>query len=331
MARALRALPGVTFEPHPEALFARAEIHGVAGVLWDAWRAAGVDVPDALRSRLDAVALARELDHEAHLALLAELDAALAADGVSAIALKGPLFARRYYAHPSARGTSDVDLLVDETRLEAALALLARIGYELVDSPHAVERFRREHHHLHLQRSGAPDLELHFQAHRGFGGTLGADALVARSASATGFHALRVASAEDELVYLVVHAASHRFGRLGWLYDLKLVVERISDDQIARAARRASEWRFARVAALAAALLVDVLGVSEERVAPFGELDAVRAQLAFAIVGEPRAALLRSATRFAYTTMLADSVAASLRYARTSSFAHARRLLGLDR
>ena len=84
-------------------MFARAELHGVAGVIWDAWKANGVSVEPDLAAKLEARAIARELDQEAHLAMLRTIDGVLP---VRAISLKGPLFAARYYARPSSRGTT---------------------------------------------------------------------------------------------------------------------------------------------------------------------------------------------------------------------------------
>lgn len=334
VAEALRALPAVGggvaasgAGQRQRAILARAELHGVAGVLWDAWKAAGVPVDADLAMRAEAGAIARELDHEGHLAMLRQIDAHLS---VPATVLKGPLFARRYYAHPSARGTSDIDLLVDESQLERVIASLAPLGYTVFDSHDEVAWSRREHHHLHLTRPRSPDLELHFHAHRGFGVTLRSDTLTERRVGVDGFARLCVPAAEDELVFLAVHAASHRFGRLSWLYDMRLVVERMTDEQLALVARRAKAWGVSRVLALTGELLVEVLGVSPSRVRPLGALSVGRRPLVRAVVAEPRSGVLRSATRFAYTTMLADSMVASVRYARTSSFAHARRVLGLD-
>jgi hypothetical protein len=266
------------------------------------------------------------MDHDAHLATLRGIDAALT---VPAIALKGPLFAARYYRQPSARGTTDIDLLVAEGDLARAEASLAGVGYRLTDPPEAVARSLRRHHHLHLQRRGAPDLELHFHAYRGFGATLRTALLAERCVPVEGFAAIRVPCPEDELVYLAVHAASHRFGRLAWLYDLRLVLERMTPAAREVAARRAREWGVARPLALAGALLGEVLGVDRQVVRPLEALAPGREALLRAILAEPPTRLLRAATRFAYAVMLADSTSASLRYARSYSVDRTRELLGL--
>src|SRR4051812_25911757 len=113
LVEVLRALPilwpGARELSDVASLFERAELHGVAGVVHDAWVAAGEPLPGPLARKLDARRLARELDHGAHLAMLARIDGALAAHGLHAAVLKGPLFAERFYARPSTRATSDID------------------------------------------------------------------------------------------------------------------------------------------------------------------------------------------------------------------------------
>ncbi len=336
VADSLRALPGVQAgargagtAPARE-MFARAELHGVAGVIWDAWKATDTPIDRDLATKLETRALAREMDHGAHLETLRRIDDALAASGLSAVALKGPLFAARYYDRPSSRGTSDIDLLVAEGEVGRALEALAALDYRLADSPVEMAWSLREHHHLHLARSRSPDLELHFHAYRGFGVTLRTEKLAERSVAADGLHAIRVPSAEDELVYLAVHAASHRFGRLAWLHDVRLVVERLSPQALATAAERARAWGVGQALSLTGELLARVLGVPLLTVRPLGSLPRSRRALVHAVVGEPGTRVLSAATRFAYTTLLADSMSASLRYARHSSLGHARRILGLD-
>jgi hypothetical protein len=262
--------------------------------------------------------------------MLHRIDRALADQAIPALALKDPLFAARYYARSSARATTDIDLLIAKDDLERAIESLAVVGYRLMDSPATIAWSLREHHHLHLSCPHAPDLELHFHAYRGFGTTLRTEVLADTSVAIDGFRAIRVPSPEAELVYLAVHAAAHRFGRLTWLHDLRLVVERMSPAALEAAAANARAWGVARALALAGELLASVLGVDPQVVAPLGALAPRRRALVHAVVAEPRTRLMRAVTRFAYATMLADSGAASLRYARSYSVDRTRKLLGLD-
>lgn len=311
------------------ALFERAERHGIAGVVHEAWVEAGGSLPDAVARNLSARRVARDLDHEAHLALLRRVDRTLEARGLRAVVLKGPLFAERFYARPSTRATSDIDLLVTEGTLDAVAAALIGVGYEASQNPRE-QWYRREHHHVHLASPHALPLELHFHAYRGFGRTMRSEPLLARSIPLTdaALKALSVLAPEDEVVYLAVHAAAHRFVRLGWLYDLVLLLASMSDAALALARVRASELGYARPVAFAAELLRDVLGV--ERASLLGQLDAVRSPLVHGVAPEPTSAVLRSATRFVYTASLCDSPRAAASYAVRAVLDRTKTLFGAD-
>jgi hypothetical protein len=277
---------------------------------------------------LEARRVARELDHGAHLAMLRRVDESLRGSAVGAVVLKGPLFAERFYGRPSARATSDIDLLVDEAFLDDAARALAKVGYEASRDPSEL-RFRREHHHLHFHHAHALPLELHFHAYRGFGRIIYSKPLLERSRAPhdESLEVLRVLAPEDELVYLAVHAAAHRFVRLGWLYDMKLLIASMPDESIELARDRAREWGYARVVAFAAELLSRVLDVPRARL--LGHLGAVRSPLVHGVAPEPASPVLRSATRLVYTTSLCDSPGAAARYAASAALGHAKQLFGV--
>lgn len=306
-------------------LLEAAERHGVGGVVHGVLEARGL-VPDTMRGPLEQRRVARELDHAAHLATLRRLDAALFEARLDAVVLKGALFASRFYPQPSARATSDIDVLVAERDLDAATAALAGAGYAASRGPHAAW-WRAEHHHILLESPHGLPLELHFHAYRGFGAVLRSEPLLPRSSvvSSPPMSALRVLAAEDELVYLAVHAAAHRFVRIGWLYDLVLLMETMPDRSLERVARRAKELGFSRPLAFAAGLLVEHFGL--ERAALLGRLGGVRGSVAAAAVRPPAGALLRAATSFAYAASLCDSTAATARYVAHMSVDRAQRLV----
>jgi hypothetical protein len=164
----------------------------------------------------------------------------------------------------------------------------------------------------------------------GFGRILPSDPLLERSRPAPGrvLSSLRVLAPEDELVFLAVHAAVHRFFRLGWLYDLALLLRAMSEGEIALAAARARAWGFARATAFAISLTIELFGLPPRLLEPFIAVGAVRAQIARRTIGEPRNGAIRSATRLAFTAALCDDRAAAIRYAIQASRGHARRLLG---
>jgi len=303
----------------------------VPGIVYDVLvRSLGDSETDLeIGKRMSRARIARELDYSAHLGMLGRIEGALASAAIRGVVLKGALLAERYYPEPAARATTDIDLLVAESDLERAGHAIRAIDYRPSTDP-SEARFRREHHHLHFFHDEALPLELHFHAYRGFGRTLRGEPLVERSvpSGVDSLPTLRVLAPADELTFLAVHAAAHRFVRLGWLYDLRLVVDRMSDDEIACAARFARDAGFERPLSLAARLLVDVLGLDPARLESLGALDTIRAPLLRRLVGEPRGPIARSATRFAYTTALCDSPVSAFRYAKSASRDHVERIFG---
>src|SRR5205085_2065029 len=100
------------------------------------------------------------IEYQAHRAMLARIDDALHREGLTAVALKGPLLAARLYSRPSARGSTDVDLLVREDDLDRVAAVLRDIGWER-STARDEALLRREHHHLVLVHEHAVPVELH--------------------------------------------------------------------------------------------------------------------------------------------------------------------------
>jgi hypothetical protein len=139
--------------------------------------------------------------------------------------------------------------------------------------------------------------------------------------------AVGVLARPDELLYLAVHAAAHRFARLGWLYDLRLLVERMDTADLETAAKRARETGYARILAFTGLLLSELLGVTAERLRPLGSLSRSRSRIVQQVVTEPTSPLERSATRFVYSTALCDTLPAVARYAVGASAGRARWLL----
>lgn len=320
---------GTPFTPaNVRELLARAELHGLLGIAQDRVVASGIALDASIFRDLETKAIAQRLNHEAHLGMLRRIDAALDAANLRGVLLKGALFAERFYPRPETRTSTDIDLLVDPDNLDASAAALQNAGYEPLQSARE-GWFRDNHHHLHLGHPHALPLELHFHAHRGFGRILPSRPLLARSRSSEEhrFQALSLLAPEDELVYLAVHAASHRFARLGWLYDCKLLLETMSDEEILIAAARAKEWGYTRPLALAARLLRKLFAVDAKRLAPLDLLGRFSTALLDGITSEPHSAVLRSLTRLVYVTSLSPSPMAAVQYVRVASLDRLRHAL----
>jgi hypothetical protein len=144
---------------------------------------------------------------------------------IQVCALKGPALAARLYHDATARSSIDLDFLVAPDNLERVVDLMRDHGYSY--GPEATASYLRRHsHHLHFSRPGALPVEIHFQSYAGFGVTLPASALLdrARRYAFSDRCQVLVPSAEDEVIYLSIHAAGHYFVRLLWLCDLKFLL-----------------------------------------------------------------------------------------------------------
>jgi hypothetical protein len=121
---------------------------------------------------------------------------------------------------------------------------------------------------------------LHFSASEGTGVSLAAAPIVERAVSyRTGLGAtVLVPAPEDELVYLAVHAVSHRVSRLSWLCDVARLLDRGVDVTAARS--RAREAGVLGTLSIVGCALEHRLGITTSLVANDG---AARARLAAAL------------------------------------------------
>ncbi|MDR1989798.1 MAG: nucleotidyltransferase family protein, partial [Acidobacteriaceae bacterium] len=202
-----------------------AAIHGVLGILEPVLRR--VDVPAATAVHLQRRAVVESMWHAQVRQALADAVTALTGAFIPVCALKGPALAARLYDTPAVRPSIDVDLLIRPGDLSRAIACLTSAGYHAEDDAVTREYLLRHSHHLSFSRAHQPGLEIHFHAYAGFGTVMPSGALMdrARPFEFDGASVL-VPGAEDELVYLAVHAAGHSFIRLLWLYDLKQLIAR---------------------------------------------------------------------------------------------------------
>jgi hypothetical protein len=207
-----------------DALVACAARHGLAGVLCAEAKKAGFSPPSGAVRTLEEWLTVQRLYHDRLRTALGEALRALDAAGIRAVCLKGPVLGERLYGESALRPTTDIDLLVADADSERAVAALTGAGWRWEEGPS--ERYhRRYHHHLSLLRPHAPLVELHFRALVGFGIAVPSEGFLARARPCqSGSGATWVLCPEDEVLYLALHAAGHLFRRLGWLYDVKLLL-----------------------------------------------------------------------------------------------------------
>jgi hypothetical protein len=265
--------------------------HGVLGLLVHYWRAAGVAVPAAALRAAERHCAVEQLWTWQVRRALDEALARLSAADIRAVALKGPVFADRFYPDAAVRPSIDLDLLILPEELERARVALEALGYLAQVGPSAVYA-RTYQHHLDFHRPGTPTLELHFRLYAGFGTVIPAGGALERATeirTATGAPAWRLCP-EDEVLYLALHAAGHSYVRLMWLYDLKLLLlaEPLLDWIVVE--KRARQLRLQTSLAYTLTVLADRLGVGVPRPQHLGIVPGVRWRLAdrlLATVSQP--------------------------------------------
>jgi len=205
------------------ALADQAERHGVLGILQRTLAASAYRLPpeagDVIRRRAALQRLLQRRNDE----VLSEILAALDDAGVEAVALKGPVLGERLYGDPTLRVAWDLDLMVALRDVPAAKAVLDDLGYLV----HPVPADRDpEGHHIKASRDDSPLVELHFRLTSNFGALIPSEEFLSRALpyrTARGA-SCRVLAPEDELFYLILHAAEHLFARLAWLLDIKVLL-----------------------------------------------------------------------------------------------------------
>ena len=199
--------------------------HGVENFLYYHVIQIGFRLSPVIEERVRRWQLIRDL-WQAHVqAALDEVLKTLHSINVGAVALKGPILGERLYPDPRVRSSADLDLLVAPEDLDRAAGALKTIGFGIAKEAEA--RFlRKYHYHVILSRSCPPVVELHFRLSDGFGVEIAAEEFLSRARlhrTPTGAVA-HILSPEDEMLYLCIHAAGHRFDRLSWLCDIKLLL-----------------------------------------------------------------------------------------------------------
>ena len=195
------------------------------------------------RAWCDGILTSSWMRHERMLGHLSCLLGLLQDAGVPAIALKGPLLARRYYTPVFLRKPSmDLDIAVSETNLERACAALARGGY-MLDAP--LRDVLTNTHHAELSHPTRPHVELHFRlTHRALG--IPVDEFFDRAISVplpNGQKALVLGPA-DQILHLVLHLAQSRFGTLFHIAEIRRVCHQEPPEVRAEAIRRAVSHRY---------------------------------------------------------------------------------------
>jgi hypothetical protein len=266
--------------------------HGVAALLAGPLRAVDHPTIASQLADLDRVATLQRMLQRRLRSHLDDVLGALAEQGIAAVPLKGPILGERLYGDQALRVSTDLDVLVSAAPLNEVVDTVRRLGYALAE-PSGSPGGQKHPHHLSCVRPDGTLLELHFRLLGNFGTNVAAEEFIARAEvyRAPGGAEYRVLSAEDELIYLLAHAAVHLFERLAWLYDVKALLRLTSGRlNLGAAAERAERLGLGPVFAFAAGIIEERLHVNLAASELSAGRQALRARAARALLTHARAA-----------------------------------------
>jgi hypothetical protein len=165
---------------------------------------------------------------------------ALTAAGISMLPLKGVCLAALYYRDIASRHAGDIDLLVAPAHLGRANKIMRELGYlrvsndkrTVMQEPYEEDTYFRLHS-MYISSDGVV-VEMHFQLH--FNPAIlpiNVGDVVGRGVTASlGRTSLPVMPTPLQLVFLATHGARHEWIRLQWIYDIAVMVDRASDEEV---------------------------------------------------------------------------------------------------
>lgn len=250
---------------------ALARNHRVVPVVWrNLAKQPGIAIPleimRELRQGHEQNALAA-MRATAHLIKIVE---ALGAAKIPALPLKGVCLAALYFGDIAARHTGDIDILVAPADLARANGVMRELGYLRVSNQTRVVMHEPFDENMYFRLHSmfvSPDgvvVELHFQLH--FNPAvlpLDASQIIGLGAKVRlGKASLPVMPTPLQFVFLATHGARHEWERLQWIYDVAVLADRASDEEIRQWLTTAAEHRLTNPAIQALILAERVFGLT---------------------------------------------------------------------
>jgi microcystin-dependent protein len=235
--------------------------HGVAGMVAEAMRHAGLAVPERLAraARGSGIAALRQAGEALR------LEALFAGATIPVLFLKGTTLARRAYGAIGLRDAADIDLVVAPDDVERAWRLMAEAGYvTLIPRRRLTTGARRafvwaakDSCHRHTAHGFV--VELHWRLSDDLADPRLPHRHLWQSVEVTSGRSLATLGDEALFVYLCTHGAAHLWARLKWLADIGALVATSPDGGIRywRAAQEAGAERAAASALLLAHHLLE--------------------------------------------------------------------------
>lgn len=202
--------------------------HRIAPLAFECLSAMRDRVPDHAYVQLRAAAMNDRANALQLAGVLARVIARLSDVGIDALSMKGPTLAMLAFGDASLRQCRDLDILIPPERLEAALAALAPdcrlihpAGFDTSEQLRLWARIMKDVMLLH-EPTGAV-IELHWRLadnpH-----LVPATVATPRRSVKVGPADIPVLGADDLLLYLCVHGATHCWFRLKWLADVRALI-----------------------------------------------------------------------------------------------------------
>ena len=154
----------------------------------------------------------------------------MAANGIRAFSLKGPLLARTIYGDIAYRKSKDLDILICEQDIEKTAQLLLANGYKNADlevdlSPKQKAHIIKTNHHFVYQKPTGVIVELHWRDNSESNEFQFEELWHNRRELVLSGQTINVLAAEDEFLYLLRHGSIHGYNRLRWLCDIAEIIK----------------------------------------------------------------------------------------------------------
>jgi hypothetical protein len=196
-------------------------------------RALPAPLPPAIHARLRQIQRDLQLSAFFWTSTLTTILTAFHESRIPVISLKGPWMAERLLGDASLRACTDLDLLVRPADLVRSEEILVQLGFH--------PRGRRDDHERHWDR-GAVSIDLHHDVENPLAFDFNVQGAWERSRLSE-FHGVpaRLLSPGDELLFLCLHSARHRFERLSHILDLTFALKNLSLPATGRSSPRKNE------------------------------------------------------------------------------------------
>ena len=179
-----------------------------------------------------------------------------AAQGIAAMATKGPVLAQRCYGFSFARQYTDLDFVLRDADILRATETLIGLGYDAKVPPSAIRAGKPAGEYAFTQLATKLLVELHTEkTFRYYPKPLSVEKLLSRKASVRlGEQDVPALSVEDELLLISIHGAKHFWERLLWIADVAALITHnpIDWDRAMTIAREADAQRMLRISLLLA-------------------------------------------------------------------------------